>query len=412
MNETTPTRAGITLRSAWVVVALLWFALLINYVDRQDVFSIFPILQRDLHFSNKQLGLVGSVFAFVYAVCMPFAGRAGDIFRRVNVVVASMVLWSLATLGTSLSRTPSSFIGWRAVMGVVEALYMPAALAIIADFHSDRTRSKAMGIHGTAQFTGIVLGGWFGGWAAEHLGWRHGFAGLAIIGIAYAIFFSRVLPDPPEPLVKARASSRAPFSIFSSRCYLAMIFAMFTFCLILWILYGWLPDVIYEKFHLSLAASGVNATLYLQASSVVGILIGGITADQAKRRIPQARFYVSAFGCLLCGPFAYLTLAVDSLAGLKIASTLFGLFAGCMISNIFASAYDVVAEANYGFAAGVLNLVGGLSGSAGMLLGGWWKGSVGIVTLMKWAVVAAEFAAILLMVVAATQFRSDVKRLG
>ena len=114
MNEMTPTRAAVTLRSAWVVVLLLWFALLINYVDRQDVFSIFPVLQRDLHFSNKQLGLVGSVFAFVYAVCMPLAGRAGDVFRRVNVVVASMVLWSLATLGTSLSRTPFSFVGWRA----------------------------------------------------------------------------------------------------------------------------------------------------------------------------------------------------------------------------------------------------------------------------------------------------------
>ena len=186
-------------------------------------------------------------------------------------------------------------------MGVVEALYMPAALAIIADFHSDRTRSKAMGLHGTAQFTGIVLGGWFGGWAAEHLGWRQGFAGLAIVGIIYAIFLSRVLPDPPEPPVKERPRYQPPFGIFRSHCYLAMIFAMFTFCLMLWILYGWLPDVIYEKFHLSMAASGVNATLYLQASSVVGVLIGGVTADQARRAefhehvstsAPSAAFFV------------------------------------------------------------------------------------------------------------------------
>ncbi|MGD0123774.1 MAG: MFS transporter [Terriglobia bacterium] len=411
MSDATDNPVTVSPRSAWFAVLLLWIAYLINYVDRQTVFSIFPVFERELRLSSKELGLVGSVFAWIYALCMPLAGRCGDMFRRDRIVVASLGVWSLATLGTGLSRSFSSLLGWRAVMGVSEALYIPSALGLIAVLHTTSTRSRALALHGTAQFAGVVLGGWYGGWTAEHLGWRLGFAILAAAGLSYSFVLSKALPAAAPPRAKQSAAP-SPFDILGSRCYLALFAAFFALCLMVWVLYGWLPDWIYEKYGLSMAASALSATIYLQAGSALGVLLGGVAADWLRKRVRPARFYVCAFGLFLCAPFGYLTLAADSLARLKIASGFFGLFGGFMIANIFASAYDVVRERNYAFAAGVLNLGGGIASGAGLLLAGWWKESGGVVTLMQRASIASVFAALLLASVAALRFDSDVARLS
>ena len=150
---------GVTARLAWATVAFLWFAYFLNYLDRQVVFSIFPVLRRDLGFSDTQLGLVGTLFLWVYSLCMPLTGRLADVVRRDRLVLSSLLLWSLATLGTGLSTSAPAFLFWRAVMGVTESLYVPAALATIAVLHPGMTRSKALAIHSTAQFAGIVAGG-------------------------------------------------------------------------------------------------------------------------------------------------------------------------------------------------------------------------------------------------------------
>lgn len=411
MRDATDDAAAISTRSRWFAVLLLWIAYFINYVDRQAVFSIFPVFERELHFSTRQLGLVGSVFAWIYALCMPLAGRLGDMFRRDRIVVASLGIWSVATLGTGLSTSAFSLLGWRAVMGVSESFYIPSALGLIAALHTSRTRSRALAIHGTAQFGGVVLGGWYGGWTAEHLGWRQGFAILAVVGLAYSLVLSKALPSSARRRAKQSASI-SPFNILGSHCYLALLGAFLALCLMLWVLYGWLPDWIYEKYCLSMAASALSATVYLQVGSALGVLLGGFAGDWMRKRIRPARFYICAFGLFLCAPFGYWTLAAGSLARLKIASGFFGLFAGFMIANIFASAYDVVWEGNYAFAAGVLNLVGGLGGGAGLLLGGWWKQSVGMAALMLRAATASVFAALLLAAVAALSFDRDVNRLA
>ena len=411
VRDATDNAVTVSPRSAWFAVLLLWFAFLINYVDRQAVFSIFPVFERELHFTARQLGLVGSVFAWIYALCMPLAGWCGDRFRRQRIVAASLGVWSIATLGTGLSGSFSSLLGWRAVMGVSESLYIPSALGLIAVLHTTRTQSRALALHGTAQFAGVVLGGWYGGWTAEHLGWRLGFAILAAAGLGYSLLLSKALPaaTPPRP---EQSAAPSPFDILRSRCYLALLAAFFALCLMLWVLYGWLPDWIYEKYRLSLAASALSATACLQGGSALGVLLGGVAGDWLRTRVRPARFYVCAFGLFLCAPFGYLTLAADSLAGLKIASGFFGLLAGLMIANVFASAYDVVQERNYAFAAGVLNLGGGISSGLGLLLAGWWKESGGAVALMQRASIASAFSALLLASVAALTFDSDVARLS
>lgn len=397
---------------AWRVVALLWFTYLINYIDRQVVFSIFAALRRDLGFSETQLGLAGSVFTWVYSLAMPVTGRLADLAPRSRVVLSSLILWSLATLGTALSGSVTAFLVWRGVMGVTESLYVPAALGLIASLHGPSTRSKALAVHGTAQLAGIVAGGWYGGWAAETIGWREGFFALAAAGILYALVLARALGRAGERRPDARHAPAAPLDVFRSRCYLALAAAFFVLCSMLWMLYAWLPDFLRARYGLSLARSGFTATFYLQAGSALGVLAGGVLADRAVKRVAPGRFYVAALGLLASAPLAYLTLAAESLAVLKSAAAGFGLLAGLMIANVFASAYDVIAERNYGFGAGVLNLVGGLAGGAAIFCTGLWKESFGIATLMGWVALAAMAAAGLLLLVAAASFEADRRRLG
>ncbi|MGH9657647.1 MAG: MFS transporter, partial [Bryobacteraceae bacterium] len=138
----------------WAVVGFLWIAYFINYVDRQLIFSQFPALERDLGFTAAQLGWIGTVFLWVYSLTSPVAGRLADRFRPEWLVPLSLVLWSLATLGTGMSRSAPELLVWRGLIGVTEGLYFPAALALIGAVHSGATRSRAIAIHGTAQFAG------------------------------------------------------------------------------------------------------------------------------------------------------------------------------------------------------------------------------------------------------------------
>src|SRR6266545_5366230 len=135
-SNTASPEPEISRKRAWLIVGILSLGFIINYVDRQVVFSIFPVLRAELGFSSVELGLIGSVFIWVYSICNPLAGRAADVMRREILVIASLVLWSLATLGTGFSGSLNAFLFWRAVMGVTEALYVPTSLSIIGSMHS------------------------------------------------------------------------------------------------------------------------------------------------------------------------------------------------------------------------------------------------------------------------------------
>jgi MFS family permease len=342
---------------------------------------------------------------------MPLTGRLADVVRRDRLVIASLVLWSLATLGTGLSASVPAFLFWRAVMGITESLYVPAALAIIAALHPGATRSKALAIHSTAQFTGIIAGGWYGGWAADHIGWRRGFALVAIAGMAYALVLWSAFRGRPH--FRNRLATRhshpaaRPADIFKSPCYWTLALAFFAFCAMLWMLYAWFPNFIYEHYHLSMTESSLTATVYIQISCMVGVLTGGVLADWLAQRIRSGRFLIAAAGLAGCTPFGFLSLAAGSLAMAKLSATVFGFFAGVFVANTFAAAYDVISRQNYGLGTGLLNLVGGLAGGAAILAAGHWKASLGMATLMKWEAVGSGGAAVLLVLVVVTRFASD-----
>ena len=363
---------------AWALVGLLWIAFCLNYIDRQVAFSIFPALRRELGFTAAELGWVGTVFLWSYSLALPFAGKLADRTDKRRMIAASLLLWSLAIWGSASAASVGSFLAWRAVMGLTEALYFPAAAGFIASIHTGPTRSRALGLHQSAQLFGGALGGWYGGWSADGPGWRYGFTTLALIGILYAFLLGFVLPKT------TRADGEgAPVGTLWTPVFSWMIAAFFGFCGVLWMLYAWLPSHLGERFALSMTEAGWRGTVFLQGSSFAGILLGGFYGDRTGRRLELA-----ALGMLLSPVFGYFVFAAPTMAGSVAATVGFGLGAGLIMSNLFAAAFALVGPGRHGWAAGLLNMAGGISGGLGMLLAGYSKDSAAYVGLLTFVAAA------------------------
>jgi MFS family permease len=386
------------------LLPLLWIAFAINYVDRQMVYSMLPALQGDLGFAGARLGLIGSVFQWVYTLSMPVAGRLSDVWRRDVLIATSLVLWSVAALGCGLAGSEISFLGWRALMAITESLYYPAALALLASHYPADARSRALGIHQSAQLFGAAAGGWYGGWSADHIGWRQGFRIAALVGIAYGgvLWWGLRRAQSRAGGTSGVGSARGSLLLLlQSRQYLALCAAFAAFCAMQWIFFAWLPTFLQERFGLSMTESGWNGTLFIQTSAIVGILAGGVLADRFRRRWSGARLIVAAAGVLLSAPFAYLTFSADTLNHARAFSSAFGLFGGLLAANAFAAAYDVLDSDNRGLAAGVLNMTGGISSALMIYSAGVWKDTVGFSGLMIGMATVAVGCALLLIYISA-----------
>jgi MFS transporter, Spinster family, sphingosine-1-phosphate transporter len=385
---------------SWGPVVWLALAFTMNYADRQFLFAAFPQVRLDLSLSNTQLGLAGSFFTWTYAAAMPLAGYMADRLPRHRLVISALLLWSLATLGTSLSQNLWQLLFWRVMMGVTEALYVPAAFGILATIYPGKTRSRAFSILDLAQFLGLTVGGIYGGWSTQEIGWRRGSQTLAAIGLVYALVliggfwrFDSGRPAPHgEPLSAFRALRSLPYLL------LAVTFSIF--CGMLWLLYVWLPTAVHETYKLSLTESGIASTLYLQIGSAVGVLMGGVLGDWAGRRSNTSRLDVALWGVLCCSPFALVIFATHSLTLLRIATLCFGLSSGLFIANVFSCLYDFTDRNNFSFAIGCLNMLGGSGAGVAILLAGIFKNTWGIATLMLWSSLLADTTAIIFLLAA------------
>ncbi|MBM3754374.1 MAG: MFS transporter [Acidobacteria bacterium] len=387
------------------LVAYLWVAFALNYVDRQMVYSMFPALQSDLGFVGAKLGLIGSVFQWVYTLSMPIAGRMADTMRRDVLLVSSLILWSLATFGCGMATSENEFLAWRAIMGITEALYYPTALAVIAAHYPEALRSRALGIHQSAQLCGVVAGGWFGGWAADNIGWRQAFYYACAAGVVYSVVLWLGVRGSGSGASMKRKGNFA--ALAKSKCYLALCGAFSAFCAIQWIFFAWFPTFLQERFKMSMTDSGWNATLFVQVATIAGILGGGALADYLRKRWRAARLHVAAAGVMFSAPFAYLTFASATLDSARIFSAIFGLFAGLLAANAFAAAYDVIGEDNRGLSGGVLNMTGGISSTFTIYLAGATRNTIGFDGLLIWMMGVAIVCATALGITAYAKFDEE-----
>ena len=325
-------------RYAWIVVALLFPVALLNYLDRQMLATMKASMVGDIpSIANKaDWGVVLGSFKWVYALMSPIGGYIADRFSRRHVICASLFFWSLATWLTGHVTTYHELIATRAFMGVSEAFYIPAALALITDFHHGRTRSSAVGLHQAGIYTGLILGG-FAGYVADSPdhGWRWAFGTCGLIGIVYAIPLLAVLKNPPR--AAQTEPSLSPLKSISllavNRNYLLLVIYFTLPAIAGWVVRDWMPDILREKFNLGQGHAGVSAVLWVQIASLIGGILGGLTADRWMRHTHRGRIFTSAIGMVLFLPALFGVGNAQVLSVAIAALVVFGIGWGFFDSN-------------------------------------------------------------------------------
>jgi MFS family permease len=389
---------------AWLVVGLLWLVALLNYLDRQVIFSVFPLLEHDpdLHLSNLQLGLLGTVFLWVYGLLSPLTGFLGDRYGRKRVIILSLFAWSLVTWTTGLAPNFTSLLWARALMGVSEACYIPAALALIADYHGTRSRSLATGLHQSGIYVGIVLGGVGGGWLGEHFGWRFAFTILGIVGVSYTPVLTYLLKDQGPDISRGNGVTGSRLSstlreVVSLPGFLTMTAVFMAASIGGWIAFTWMPVYLYERFNMSLTASGFSATFYMQLGSLSGILGGGWFADRWAQRSSQGRLLTQAFGLMLAAPFLFLVGFTSSPMLLVTALYLFGFGRGIYDCNVMPALCQIAHTGVRSTGYGIFNFAGCLAGGATAAVAGMVKSVIGIGGALQLAAAVLFVSAFLLL---------------
>lgn len=392
----------------------MWVAYFLNYCDRQAVFSMFPSLKTDLGMNDRQLGLTGAMFLWVYALGCPVAGQLGDRFSKRLLVVLSLVVWSVVTVATGLSGSAAVLLGMRAAMGISESLFMPTAIALTAGAHPPELRSRAIATLTTAQIAGTVAGSWFGGWMADRGQWRGAFYVLGAAGVFFALPYFRFLRGIDENAQSGPASagsSLALATLVKVRTFLLLCVVFPVFVFGLWLLYGWLPAFLHDKFSLNQSAAAMNATVFLQGTTAIGLLGGGVLADVLYRRTRASRLWLMTASLIFCAPCLHALGNGDTLASTRLAAVAFGLFSGLLMGNIFPAAFEVVPVDTRASAVGLLNFWGAIVSGFATLFGGLWKQSLGIDRLLSLTALAYLLAGVILMVGIKTLFPGDYEKI-
>jgi len=374
---------GLKLAYKWEMILLLWFAFFLNQGDRQVFNSVLPLIRDDLGLNEIQLGLVATIFTIIYGLLVPFAGYAGDAFRRKWVVLTSLTLFSLGTLLTGFSGGLILLIVFRSTAtGAGEAFYYPAANSLIGHYHQ-KSRAKAMAIHQTANYTGVVVGGFIAAWIGEQFGWRMSFFTYGLLGLVLAAIIFFRMEDPDRFRERRSEHERLPLRkvlgvIFRTPTilFLSLAFGLMVFVHIGYL--TWMPTFLHEKFDLSLSNAGFSSMFYHHLVAYLGVLGGGWISDRLAGRRKQVRMEVEVIGLLLGAPFIYLIGASSSLVVIYLALAGFGLFRGIYDSNLFAALFDVVEPKYRSSATGVMLAFAFIIGALAPVILGWMKLNVGL----------------------------------
>lgn len=364
---------------SWLIVAMLWIVAMLNYFDRLLITSMHDPIMGDIRMTETQFGLLTAVFLWIYGVLSPFGGYFADKYSRKWMIVGSLFVWSLVTTWTGYANSFTEILIARAFMGISEACYIPAALAMITDYHAKSSRSLAIGIHSSGLYAGMALGG-LGGFIADFWGWRWGFHLFGIIGVTYAIILIITLKDYKKKGIQTEEKEENKEERINAIDSLKNIFGIPSFYLLLvynsiigaafWVIYAWLPLFLQKSFNLSLGEAGISATAYIQIASLGGVLLGGFLSDRWVNLKPKGRVYTLVLGITIGCPFFFL-LGITQLFWLAIVCmVVFGLSRGFHDSNLMPILCQVVDKRYRGTGFGILNFFSTIIGGIMVYIGG------------------------------------------
>ncbi|WP_278792318.1 MFS transporter [Leyella stercorea] len=372
----------------WLVVALLWVVALLNYMDRQMLSTMQDAMKLDIVELQKAeaFGALMAVFLWIYGIVSPFAGVVADRVSRKKLVVGSLFVWSAVTYLMGYASDFTQLYWLRALMGVSEALYIPSALSLIADWHEGKSRSLAIGIHMTGLYVGQAVGG-FGATIAATFSWHSTFYWFGIIGIAYSVVLALLLHDKPKAAA-AVAASPNPATLMKKESLwrgLSVVLSTWAFWVILiyfavpslpgWATKNWLPTLFADNLGLEMAQAGPMSTITIAASSFVGVLLGGVMSDKWVLRNIRGRIYTSAIGLGMTIPALILLGFGHSVVAVVGAGMLFGIGFGMFDANNMPILCQIISAKYRATAYGIMNMVGVFAGAAvTQLLGKWTDG--------------------------------------
>ena len=336
------------LPGAWLIVVLLWGVGCLNYLDRIMLTTMRDSIKSAIPMGDDDFGALTTVFLVVYGVLSPVGGWCADRYSRSWVIIVSLAVWSLVTLLTAYAQTYQQLFITRALMGVSEACYIPAALALISDYHRGGTRSLATGIHMSGIYAGLSLGG---------------MGGLRDLPKTQSTTTVK-LSTPSVETVRSLGGNRAFW-------VLAAYWGLLGFAG--WAFVTWLPTFLREHYHLSETKAGFTATVYLQVAAFAGVLVGGAIADRWSRTSLRGRVYVPMIALMLASPFVFMTSQTDALWFAVFCLIVFDFARGCVDANMMPILCQVTEPQQRATGYGILNLFSCCIGGIASYLGGWLK---------------------------------------
>ncbi|MEY8684658.1 MFS transporter [Bacteroides sp. AN502(2024)] len=372
----------------WIVVGLLWVVALLNYMDRQMLSTMQEAMKVDIVELNKAeaFGALMAIFLWIYGFMSPVAGIIADRVNRKWLVVGSLFVWSAVTYLMGYAHDFHELYWLRAVMGVSEALYIPSALSLIADWHEGKSRSLAVGVHMTGLYVGQAIGG-FGATAAAVFSWQLTFHWFGIVGIVYALVLVFFLHENPihggVSVRKADESSKEKkTSVISA---LSLLFTNWAFWIILfyfaapslpgWATKNWLPTLFADSLNIPMSEAGPISTITIAVSSFVGVILGGILSDRWVQKNIRGRIYTGAIGLGMTIPALLLLGFGHSFMSVIGAGLLFGIGFGIFDANNMPILCQFVSARHRATAYGIMNMTGVFAGAAVTeVLGKWTDG--------------------------------------
>ena len=435
----------------WEVLGLLWMAYLLNQADRQVFNTVLPAIRDSLNLTDTSVGLIATVFNLCYAFMVPLGGMAGDRLSRKWVTTIAILFWSVATMFTGLATGVVMLILMRSVAtGGGEAFFGPANYSLLGQYHTD-TRARAMSIHQTSYYVGVILAGWLAGYIADKLGWQYSFIIFGAAGIIWGIVMAFRLKDKEMPdqvghddnvqnrndnghddnvqncndeEISDRHSrldreSQKPGifdgfkTVFTTPTALVLTIGFSGFIFVITGYMTWVPAFLQEEFGQTQAAAGFNSMFWTYLAAFAGVLLAGTLSDKFAVRDRKVRMVIQGVGLILGAAFLFFVGSNMTLWLIYLCFAGWGFFRAFFDANIYTVLYDVTPARLHASCSSALITTGFAVGALAPVILGAMKDSMGSLSA-TFPVLGAVWivCGILMLIVSRTHYQKDYDKIN
>ena len=369
----------------WEVLALLWMAYLLNQADRQVFNTVLPQIRDSLSLTDVSVGWIATIFNLFYALMVPIGGWVGDHYSKKWVTTLSILFWSVATMMTGFAGGFLMLVFMRSIAtGGGEAFFGPANYSLLAQYHKE-TRARAMSIHQTAYYIGIILSGLLAGMIADKMGWKWSFCIFGAVGVIWAVIMAIRLKDKKddpeatpaeEQAAQVTAAEAKPGffegfkAVFTTPTALMLTIGFSGLIFVLTGYLTWMPTYLHENFGMNLASAGFNSMFYTHLAAFAGVLIAGSLSDKVGLKSPKARMILQGAGLLFAVPFIIMMGSSKILWIIYLGCAGFGFARAFFDANTYTVLYDVTPPRLHASASSVMIMIGfGVGALAPVVLG-------------------------------------------